>query len=103
MIERLPIIYLARHGETAWTLAAALGGLDALVLTGGIGENAVPIRARICAGARWLGLDLDEEANAAGGPRISRSGSRISAWVVRTDEERMIAMHTRRALAVSVR
>jgi len=85
------------------SLAAALGGIDALVLTGGIGENAIPIRARICTGAHWLGLDLDEQANAAGGPRISRAGSRVSAWVVRTDEELMIARHTRSMLAITER
>lgn len=96
-------LFVYRVTRELGSLAAALGGLDALVLTGGIGENAIPIRARICAGARWLGLELDEEANAAGGPRISRSGSRVSAWVVRTDEEIMIAMHTRRVLTVSVR
>jgi len=79
-------------------MAAALGGIDALVLTGGIGENAIPIRARICSGARWLGLDLDKQANAAGGPRISRVGSRVSAWVVHTNEELVIARHTRRVL-----
>jgi acetate kinase len=71
------------------------------VLTGGIGENAIPIRARICSGACWMGLDLDEQANAAGGPRISRAGSRISAWVVPTDEELMIARHTRGLLRIT--
>jgi acetate kinase len=78
-----------------------LGGIDPLVLTGGIGENAIPISARICSDARWLGLDVDEQANAAGGPRISRTGSRVSAWVVRTDEELMIARHTRRVLGAT--
>ena len=77
---------------------AALGGLDALVFTGGIGENAVSIRARVCRDASWLGLELDEEANANGGPCISREGSRVSAWVIPTNEELMIAMHTRRLL-----
>jgi acetate kinase len=96
-------LFVYRVTRELGSLLAALGGLDALVLTGGIGENAVPIRARICSGARWLGLDLDEEANAAGGPRISRAASRVSAWVVRTDEEMMIALHTRRVLAVAVR
>lgn len=95
-------LFVYRVTRELGSLAAALGGLDALVFTGGIGENAIPIRARICAGARWLGIDLDEEANAAGRPRISRAGSRVSAWVVRTDEEMMIAMHTRRVLAVTV-
>jgi acetate kinase len=96
-------LFVYRVTRELGSLAAALGGLDALVLTGGIGENAIPIRARICSGARWLGLDLDGAANAAGGPRISCAASRVSAWVVRTDEEMMIALHTRRVLAVTVR
>jgi acetate kinase len=70
------------------------------VFTGGIGENAVAIRERVCRAANWLGVDLDPAANAAGGPRISRPGSRTPAWVVPTDEERMIAEHTRRVLGL---
>jgi acetate kinase len=75
-------------------LAAAMGGIDGFVFTGGIGENAVPIRARVCQGLAWLGLELDESANGRHGPRISTAGSRLSAWVIPTDEERMIARHT---------
>ncbi len=82
------------------SLAAALGGLDALVFTAGIGEHAAPIRERVCKASRWLGLELDEEANAAGGPRITREGSRVRAWVIPTDEELMIARHTIRLLSV---
>jgi acetate kinase len=70
-----------------------VGGLNALVFAGGIGENAVPIRARVCREAAWLGLQLDEGANAGGGPRISATDSRVAAWVVRTDEELMIALY----------
>lgn len=91
-------LFVYRAVRELGSLAAALGGLDALVFTGGIGENAAPIRERICRGAQWLGLDLDESANSAGGPRISREGSRMRAWVVPTDEELMIAIHTRRTL-----
>jgi acetate kinase len=76
------------------SLAAALGGVDAIVFTGGIGEHAAPIRERICRDAQWLGVTLDERSNAAGGPRISGEGSRVSAWVIPTDEESMIARHT---------
>ncbi len=76
------------------SLAAAMGGIDALVLTAGISENSPEMRARICEGAAWLGLRLDEAANRAGGPRISTPDSRVSAWVIPTDEERMIAEHT---------
>jgi acetate kinase len=91
-------LFVYRIARELGSLAAALGGLDALVFTGGIGENAASIRARVCQDASWLGLDLDEEANARGGPCISRVGSRVSAWVIPTDEELMIALHTRRVL-----
>jgi acetate kinase len=76
------------------SLAAALGGLDALVFTGGIGENAAPVRAAVVRGAAWLGLDLDPVANATHGPRITSTASRVPAYVVPTDEESMIASHT---------
>jgi acetate kinase len=89
-------LFVYRIGREIGSLAAALGGLDALVFTGGIGENASAIRARVCHDARWLGVELDEVTNARGGPRISRKTSRVSAWVVPTNEEAMIARHTRR-------
>jgi acetate kinase len=95
-------VFVYRIQREIGSLAAALGGLDALVFTGGIGENAVSIRARVCRDASWLGLELDEEANAKGGPCISRSGSRVSAWVIPTNEELMIALHTRRLLGSSL-
>jgi acetate kinase len=82
------------------SLAAALGGLDALVFSGGIGVNAAPVRARICEGAAWLGLVFDPAANAAGGPAISHVKSAVVAWVIAADEERLIARHTRRLLDV---
>jgi acetate kinase len=81
------------------TLAATLGGLDALVFTAGIGEHAAPVRERVCRRAEWLGIHLDEAANAAGGPRITTEASPVSAWVIPTDEEKMIAIHTRNVLA----
>jgi acetate kinase len=81
------------------SLAAALGGLDALVFTGGIGEHAAPVRESICAGAAWLGVGLDLGANQAHGPVISAPSSRVSVAVVRTDEERVIANHTLRIAA----
>jgi len=86
--------FVYRIGRELGSLAAALRGIDALVLTAGIGENSPEIRARICVGAAWLGIRLDERANRAGGPRISAPDSRVSVWVVPTDEERMIAEHT---------
>jgi acetate kinase len=80
-------------------LAAALGGLDALVFTAGIGEHAAPIRENVCRRAEWLGVHLDPAANVAGDPRITTEASPTSAWVIPTDEEKMIAIHTRDVLA----
>jgi acetate kinase len=71
--------------------AAVLGGLDTLVFAGGIGENAAPVRARICAGLEFLGIELDEARNAAHADVISAAGSRVTVRVIRTDEELMIA------------
>jgi acetate kinase len=95
-------LFVYRITREMGSLAAALGGLDALVFTGGIGENAAPIRERVCRTAQWLGLEFDEKANAAREPRISQEGSRVRAWVIPTDEELMIALHTRQALAGKV-
>jgi acetate kinase len=91
-------LFVYRITRELGSLAAALGGLDALVFTAGIGENAVSIRARVCRDANWLGLELDDEANARGGPCITRPGSRVSGWVIPTNEESMIALHTRNVL-----
>jgi acetate kinase len=85
-------------GRELGSLAASLGGLDAVVFTGGIGENAAAIRAQVCKEARWLGVSLDDRANAAGGPRISSSNSQVSAWVIPTDENLVIGRHTRQLL-----
>jgi acetate kinase len=82
----------ARHIAS---LAAALGGLDAVVFTGGVGENAVPVRAQICRACAWLGVELDEAANDRGETRISGSGARVGAYIIKTDENLMIARHTR--------
>ena len=91
-------LYLYRIRRELGSLAAALGGLDAIVFTAGIGENAATIRERACRDATWLGVELDAAANANGGPRISAPASRVSAWVVPTNEELMIARHTRALL-----
>ncbi len=91
-------VYAYRIGRELGSLAAALGGLDALVFTGGIGENAVAIRERVCRGAAWLGVELDASANAQSGPRISSGASRVAVWVIPTNEELVIAQHTRRLL-----
>jgi acetate kinase len=92
--QRAVDLYVYRIGRELGSLAAALGGLDAIVFTGGIGENSTEIRERVCRNAEWLGVDLDPEANDAGGPCISAVGSRTRAWTVPTDEELMIARHT---------
>jgi acetate kinase len=89
------VYHIAKH---LGALAAVLGGIDALVFTAGIGERAPEIRERVCRKAEWLGVRLDPAANAAGGPRITTADSPVSAWVIPTDEERMIAIHTRRML-----
>ncbi len=77
-------------------MAAAIEGLDAVVFTGGVGENAAPIREAVCRRLAWLGIELDAGANAGRGPRITTPSSRVSAWVVPTNEEAVIAAHTRR-------
>jgi acetate kinase len=88
-------LYLYRIRRELGSLAAALGGLDAMVFTAGIGENAGLVRERVCRDAAWLGVELDPAANGGGGPRISDEASRVSVWVIPTNEELMIARHTR--------
>jgi acetate kinase len=78
----------------AGAYAAVLGGLDALVFTAGIGERSAVVRAGLCRALAWLGVTIDEAANATNGPRISTADSRVSVWVIPTNEEQMIAQHT---------
>ena len=92
-------LYCYRIRREIGSLAAALGGLDAIVFTGGIGENSAVIREQVCRDAAWLGVELDPAANAAGGPRISTPEARASAWAIPTNEELMIARHTHRLLS----
>ncbi len=96
-------LYVYRIGRELGSLAAALGGLDAIVFTAGIGEHAAPVRAQVCQQAAWLGVRLDEAANAGASAladgqsqRISAPDSGVAVWVMPTDEERMIAQHTLR-------
>jgi acetate kinase len=91
-------VFVYRMRRELGSLAAALGGLDAIVFTAGIGENAPAIRERVCRDAGWLGVELDAAANASGGPCISAGSSRVSVWVIPTNEELMIARHTRRMI-----
>src|SRR3954463_10084638 len=80
------------------SLAAAIGGIDGVVFTAGVGENAASIRGAICRACAWLGLDLDEDANLANQTRISTGASRVAAYMIKTDENLMIARHTRALL-----
>jgi acetate kinase len=91
-------LYLYRIRRELGSLAAALDGLDSIVFTAGIGENAAVIRERVCRDADWLGVEFDSAANASGSPRISAPASRVSAWVIPTNEELMIARHTQELL-----
>jgi len=87
-------LYCYRAAREIGSLAAAAGGLDALVFTGGIGEHAAPVRSRICALSAWLGVELDAAANARGELRLSSAASRVEVLAVPTNEEWMIAHHT---------
>jgi acetate kinase len=93
--------FVYRASLETGALAAALEGLDALVFTGGIGEHAAAIRAQICARLGWLGISLDPAANAAHAPRISDTGSPVAVCVIPTDEEAVIAGHTRQLLGTA--
>ncbi|HEY5635565.1 MAG TPA: acetate kinase [Burkholderiales bacterium] len=92
-------LFVYRIARELGSLAAALGGLDAMVFTGGIGEHAPEIRARVCDASAWLGVKLDSRANRRGGPRISRVRSKVAVWVQAADEARVIAGHVQRLIA----
>ncbi|HKO45297.1 MAG TPA: acetate/propionate family kinase [Pyrinomonadaceae bacterium] len=91
---RLAVDYFVyRAAREIGGLTAVLGGIDGLVFTAGIGENSPEVRRRICTASTWLGIELDETANANGGPKISSATSKVSVWVIPTNEELMIARH----------
>ncbi len=92
-------LFVYRIVREVGSLAAALGGVDAVVFSAGIGENDPQTRAEVAAGCRWLGLALDDGRNRRGETRISADGSAVSAWIIPTDEERMIARYTREVIA----
>ena len=94
-------LFVYRICRELGSLVAALGGFDALVFTAGIGEHAPEIRRRVCEQSQWLGLEVDDAANEAGGPRITKAGSKASAWMIPTDEDLMIARHTRRLVGAA--
>jgi acetate kinase len=92
---RLAVDYFVfRVTKEIGALTAILGGLDAVIFTAGIGERSAAIRDRICSSSAWLGIDMDPQANVSGDLRISRENSPVSAWIIPTDEELMIALHT---------
>jgi acetate kinase len=96
-------LFVYRIVRELGSLVAALGGLDALVFTGGIGEHSPEIRARVCRQATWLGVDLDESANLAGGPPIGKEGAAVSVLTLATNEQYVIARHTRDRISSVVR
>jgi acetate kinase len=87
-------MFAYRISQAVASHAVAAGGIDALVFTAGIGEHAAPVRAAVCQRLEWLGLHLDEDANNRHRPRISHADSPISAWVIPTNEEWVIARDT---------
>jgi len=91
-------LFVYRIGREIGSMAAALGGLDAIVFTGGIGEHAAAIRSQVCRDAAWLGVSLDDNANESNERCISDAESRVTAWILPTNEELMTAHHTRRIL-----
>ncbi len=92
---RLAVDYFVyRATREIGALTAVLGGLDALIFTAGIGENSPEIRQRICKACEWLGIELDTQANEGKAALISTPTSKVSAWVIPTNEELMIARHT---------
>ena len=94
-------LFIYRIGRELGSLVAALGGLDALIFTGGIGEHAAAVRAGVCIDAHWLGITLDETANGTDGPRISGANSAVPVFVIPTNEDLMIARHTLRVLTAA--
>ena len=101
--ERALEHFAFRIRQSIGALAATIGGLDALVFTAGIGENAAGVRARVCQGLEFLGVTLDPARNAANGPEISVAGAPVRVLVRRTNEERMIAEHTLRLVGALIR
>lgn len=86
-------LFVYQLARQAGGLISSLGGLDALIFTGGIGENAAEIRRQVCARLAWTGATLDDQANRKNAERMSATGSSVAILVIPTDEERMIATH----------
>ena len=96
-------LFVYRAVREIGSLSAAIGGLDVLVFTGGIGENSMEIRARIASGCTWLGVQIDEIKNQSGAPRISASNSTVDVFALPTDEEKIIALHTAQLVRREIR
>ena len=91
-------LFCFRIAKETGALAASMGGVDAVVFTAGIGERSAPVRARVGDKLAWMGVEIDAAANEANAAKISTPGSRLPVYVIPTDEERMIALHTRKVL-----
>ncbi|SMF69886.1 acetate kinase [Azospirillum oryzae] len=91
-------LFCFRIAKETGALAASMGGVDAVVFTAGIGERSAPVRARVGDKLAWMGVEIDAAANEANATKISTSRSRLPVYVIPTDEERMIALHTRKVL-----
>lgn len=91
-------LYVYRIARELGSLAAAMEGIDAIVFTAGIGEHAAAIREGVMRRAAWLGVEIDVDANNSGGPLVTTASSRVPVWVIPTNEEWMIAQHTRRLI-----
>ena len=95
-LAKLAVEHFVYHvARTAGALAAAMGGIDGMVFTAGIGERSAEIRARVLRQLHWFGFSIDEAANQTGGPLLTRANSPLPAYVIPTDEELVIARHTR--------
>ncbi|HEY7159629.1 MAG TPA: acetate/propionate family kinase [Acidobacteriota bacterium] len=100
---RLAVDYfIYRIAKEIGALTSVLGGINGLVFTAGIGENSPEIRQRVCEACKWLGVEIDLNANSTNATRISTSSSKVSAWVIPTNEELMIARHTGRLLELTI-
>ena len=95
--------FVYRAAKEIGALTAVLGGVDALVFTAGIGENSPEIRRQICGASAWLGIELDQQKNAKKATRISTANSKVSVWVIPTNEELMIARHMGELLGLQSR
>jgi len=91
-------LFVYRIVREIGSLAAALGGVDGIVFTGGIGENDADLRPRVIAGCGWLGADIAAGDGGNGERKISSANAAVEVWVIPTDEERMIARHTHAVL-----